>query len=310
MKWKKKQKKKKVTNASFFKNFKKKYKTFCYRLLGSQFKKGKYDNLTDQLKSANMMYTAEIFLSTMIVTGIIVAIASFLLYCTIFLMILSIDSWISYVLILTAISSSMGFSIFFIVLKMRISNRQLQIDQEIPFTLSELSVLASTGLTPIKIVRHIAKRKEANPQITAEFKKIVHKIDIEGKDIVTALSETATETPSEKFRETLWDLSNMIHQGGDLDEYLRQKADQTMQLRRDIQKTFTEKLAGYLEMYVSLVLMSVLFLGIAAFLMNALATEMGPFDADTLLLLLAYVLIPFSAFFVNVIISTAYSRGG
>lgn len=301
----------KKIGPSFSQKLIQKYKTICYRVLGSLFKnEQKNQNLTHQLKMANMRYTAEIFLSTIIITGTIITIVSLFIYLFLFNILISSESWLLYVLALTAINSSLGFSMFYIIMKMRISNRKMQIDQEIPFILSELSVLASTGLTPIKIVRHIAKRKEVNPQITAEFKKIVHKIDIEGKDIVTALSETAQETPSDKFRETLWDLSNMIHQGGDLDEYLRQKADQTMQLRRDIQKSFTEKLAGYLEIYVSLVLMSVLFLGIAAFMMNVLATSMGPFDADTLLLMLAYALIPLAAIVVNIIISTAYSRGG
>ena len=302
---------KKIEKSDFFKKIIKKYKVFCYRTFGSQFKgKDKYQSLDDQLRMADMDYTADIFLSTMLFTGIIVTTISFFVYLLFFNFIFSSESWFLYVIILTLINSSFSFGMFFILLKMKISNRKMQIDQEIPFTLSELSVLASTGLTPIKIVRHIAKRKDANKTMTNEFKKIVHKIDVEGKDIVTAMSETATETTSQQFREGLWDKTNMIHQGGDLDEYLRQKADQTMQLRRDVQKTFTEKIASYSEMYVSLVLVGVLFLGIAAFLMNVMSITMGPIDAEGLLLLLAYGLIPIAAFIVNVIISTAYSRGG
>ncbi|MBD3263347.1 hypothetical protein GF374_03130 [Candidatus Woesearchaeota archaeon] len=286
------------------------YKNFCYRLIGKKIeKKQKNKKLDDQLRMANMKYTSSTLLSVIIITGLIVTFISFILYFLLFNMIIKTPSWIFYVIFLTAMCSILSFLFLPLLMKMRISSRKLQIDQELPFTLSELSVLASTGITPIKIVRHMAQRKIGHA-MQSEFKKIVHKIDIEGKDIVTAIGETAKETPSDSFRENLWDLSNMIHQGGDLDAYLRQKADNTMQLRRDIQKEFTEKLSSYSEMYISLVLIGILFIGIAAFLLDALRSTMGPFNADTLLTFLAYGLIPLAVIVVGTIISTAYSRSG
>jgi len=306
----KKQKIKK-NEIKYKEEFSERYKSFCYKLLGSRLRRSKkHENLNNQLKMANLKFTAETFLATMIVTGTILTILSIIIFFIIFNIILSIESWLLYFLVLTIITSFLSYSMFFFLMKLRISSRELQLDQELPFTLSELSVLASTGLTPIKILRHIAQRKGVNPHMINEFKKAIHKIDIEGKDIVTALGETARESPSENLREALWDLSNMIHQGGDLDEYLRQKTDQTLQLRRDVQKTFTEKLASYSEMYISLVLVGVLFIGIAAFLINAISTTMGPLDADTLLILLAYGLIPVAVTVISILISTAYSRGG
>jgi len=146
--------------------------------------------------------------------------------------------------------------------------------------------------------------------LNLEFRKIIFKIDIEGKDIISSLGETARETPSDIFREALWDLGNMIHQGGDLDLYLRQKADATMQLRRDIQKEFIEKLGTYSELYISLVLVGTLFLGIGVFLIDALGSSVGGLNSETLLLFLSYLLIPASVISVNVIVSMAYSKNG
>jgi archaellum biogenesis protein FlaJ (TadC family) len=158
-------------------------------------------------------------------------------------------------------------------------------------------------------MRHMTQRNENTP-MNHEFKKIVYKIDVEGKDIISALSETAKETPSPLFRETLWDLSNMIHQGGDLDAYLRGKADTTMQVKREIQKEFIEKLATYSEIYITLVLIGVLFLGIAAFLLDATQTSMGFLNSESLLLLMAYGLVPVAIIVINVIVSMAYSKNG
>jgi archaeal flagellar protein FlaJ len=189
----------------------------------------------------------------------------------------------------------------------KISTRKKQIEQNLPFVLSELSILASTGLTPIKIFRHMATRTTTDT-ITKEFKKIIYKIDIEGKDIITAISESAKESPSQRFKETLWDIGNMIHQGGDLDLYLRQKADSTMDFIRGIQKEFIEKLGTYSEMYMSLVLTGTLFIAIAAFLIDAMQTTIAGIDANTLLLILAYFLIPVVIIVVNIIISLAYAK--
>ena len=122
----------------------------------------------------------------------------------------------------------------------RRSKRGASIEKELPYTLSELAIMASTGLSPVEIFRRIAKRNEREA-ISAEFKKIVYKMDIEGKDLISAISEAARESPSLGFRETLWDLANMVHQGGNLDEYLRNKADDVMRMKRENQKAVHRK---------------------------------------------------------------------
>jgi flagellar protein FlaJ len=286
------------------------YKTFCYQFLGKKIEQRmSLENTSEKLKMANMRFTPGIYLSTIIITGMIVTIISLLSYTVIFLMLINSSSWLIYVLILTAITSGFSFGFFPFVVSSRISTRKRQIDHEMPFILSELSILASTGLTPIKIMRRIAQRSE-DTAVNVEFKKIIYKIDVKGKDLISAISETAKETPSPIFRETLWDIGNMIHQGGDLDEYLRTKADMTLQLKRDIQKEFIDKLGTYSEMYMSLVLTGVLFLGIAAFLLDAMSSEIAGLDANSLLLLLSYGFVPVTIIIVNVVISMAYSKKG
>lgn len=287
-----------------------KYKTLCYRILGKRLSNNRrFDRLSESLKMANVKYTPGVYLSVIVITGILVTLLSLVMFTILFAFLLQSPTWLYFVLILTGITSGISFAFLPMVIRSRISSRKTQIDHELPFTLSELSILASTGLTPIKIIRHIAERSETTA-MNSEFKKIVYKIDLEGKDIITALSQTAKETPSIAFREALWDLSNMIHEGGDLDEYLRQKADTTLQLKRDIQKEFIEKLGTYSEIYITLVLIGVLFMGIAAFLLDAMGSSIGGLNADSLLLLLAYGLIPIAVISINVLVSMAYSKSG
>ncbi len=285
------------------------YKSFSYRLIGKFLIKyeDKFQGLADKLKKANMQLTPAVYFSLIIVSGLFVTLTSFIGFFVLFNIIIKAPSWPLYVIGLTCLTGGIAFAFLPLIVSSKISNRRQQIDREIPFILSELSILAATGLTPIKIFRNMAQKKETTA-MNLEFKRVIYKIDIDGKDIITAISETAQETPSEKFRETLWDLANMIHQGGDLDVYLRNKADTTMQLKRDIQKEFIEKLGMYSEIYITTVLVGVLFLSIAAFLLDAMATDLAGFNAESILLLLTFLFIPFAIVVFNVLVSMSYSK--
>lgn len=303
---KKRQKNKK--NDQWVESVKEKYKLFCLKIIGRRFsERQKFANLGEKLKMADIKLTPEIYISITVMTGVIVTLASLFAYYIIFQHIIGSASWISYTLILTGITSAVSFGYFPFVVKSKISNRKSQIDHDMPFVLSKLSILSSTGLTPIKIFRNMVQREEQTA-ITSEFKKIVYKIDVEGKDIITSVSETAKETPSEVFREALWDIANMIHQGGSLDRYLREKADTTMQLKRDIQKEFIDKLGTFSEIYISLVLVGVIFLGIAAVLLDIMRSDAMGLTASSLLLLLTYGLIPIAVIAINILVSMSYSR--
>lgn len=286
------------------------YKTIAFHTVGWKTKKQKTnENLSIKLKKADLPFTPELYHAVILFTLLLVVPPALLLFYFIFNVLIQSSQWILYTLALTAITAIFAGTYFPFVVQSKISNRKQQINKELPFALSELSILASTGLTPIKIFRQIAQREEQST-LTNEFKKIVYKTDIEGKDLITALSESAKESPSDEFREALWDIANMIHQGGDLDVYLRDKADTSMQLKRDIQKEFIEKLGTYSEMYISLVLVGILFIGIAAFIMDAMGATMAGLSSESLLLALTYGLIPLAVIAINIIVSMSYSKSG
>jgi pilus assembly protein TadC len=191
----------------------------------------------------------------------------------------------------------------------RIQNRASRLDRELPFSLSELAVLASIGLSPIEMVRKMARR-EYDPAMTSEFRRVVHKTDIQGKDLITALAETARESASDGVRQTFWDITNMIHQGGDLDQYLRNQSNAALDHKRASQRQFIDQLSTYADMYVTVVLIGVMFLGVGAFLMDAFGTTAGGLPASALLKILTYGLIPLIVFMLGLILATAHQKEG
>ena len=284
------------------------YRVFCYHLLGERLDRGEPDEiLADRLKQAGINASPGMHRSVEILTTIFSVVGAFASGLVLFLFLLRIPDWYAYLALEVGVTFVAVLAGFRFLLSTRIANRKDRLDRELPFTLSELSVLASTGTSPIRLMRRMAQR-DHDPAMTAEFRKIVYKTDAQGKDLITALAETAKESPSTSVREAFWDLANMIHQGGNLDEYLRTKSDDVMKLKRLIQKEFIERLSTFLDMYVSLVLVGVLMIAVGAFLINALGSTAEGLDANELLLLLTFGLVPVAVVMTIVLISIAYAK--
>lgn len=283
------------------------YKRTAYRLFGERLERKKRDLLIEKLKKANVGMTPGQYLSVLLLNGLLAITVSSIMAVVMFAVVLAMADWWLFSLALIGISALVALVSLPITISNSISARRSKVDRELPFSLSELSILASTGLSPIDVFRRMAARCKDEAMAT-EFKKVIYKTDMEGKDLITALGETARETPSDVLRETFWDLANMIHQGGSLDDYLRVKADEVMSLKRKIQEEFVSKLTGISDIYVSLVLIGVLFIGIAAFLINALGSSFGGLDANTLLMLLTYLLLPVVIGAFSLVVMSSYSK--
>jgi flagellar protein FlaJ len=284
------------------------YRSFCYRLMGERFDRGPTNIIaTERLKQAGLNISYGMHLGVVVVTTVISVAVAFVFGIILFAGILHSALWYGYVAAIVGITAAAVQLGFRSLIGTRIANRKDALERELPFTLSELSVLASTGTSPIGLMRRMAAR-DHDPAMTGEFKRVVYKVDIQGEDLITSLAETAKESASTSVREAFWDLANMIHQGGDLDEYLRNKSDDVLKLKRLVQKEFIERLSTFLDLYVSLVLVGVLMIAVGAFLLNALGQTAAGLDSNELLLVLTFGLVPLAVIMTVIMISIAYAR--
>jgi archaeal flagellar protein FlaJ len=284
------------------------YRSLSYSLFGKRFDSGEGDPLlAERLKRAGYDVSPGMFRSVTILTALLTLAVTLPLSLVLFRVVIHVDYWYGYVALVVVVAVGSVFLGFNSLVSTRIANRKDQLDRELPFTLSELSVLASTGTSPVQLVRRMAAR-DHDLAMTGEFKRVVYKMDLEGKDLISALAETGKQSASTSVREAFWDLANMIHQGGSLDEYLRTKADDVLKLKRLVQKQFIERLSTFLDMYVSLVLVGVLMIAVGAFLINALGQTVAGLDANELLLVLTFGLVPLAVVMTVIMISIAYAR--
>jgi pilus assembly protein TadC len=212
---------------------------------------------------------------------------------------------VAYGILLGAAAAGASAGAFPFVVKSRIQNRAHAVDRELPFALSELSVLAGIGLSPIVLMRRMAMRKH-DPATTGAFRQITSMVDTEGRDLVSAMAETARKSPSDALRTTLWDMANLMHQGGDLETYLKGQSETVLEQVRASQKSFTEQLGTYADMYISIVLLGIMFLAVGAFILDAFRSTAGPVSANGLLLLLTWGLAPLVVIVLGLLLSSAH----
>jgi flagellar protein FlaJ len=211
-----------------------------------------------------------------------------------------------YVTVLSILTFGLTLGGFPFVLYNKISAKKMNIEQELPYMLGYMSVLASAGTSPIDVVRRISI--EDYGHISKEFGKVIYRVDILGEDAVTAMSDLIQNTPSEMFRAICIDLANIIHSGSGFRDYLEVKSRDLMTMRRLIQKEFVDSLSVYGEGYLGGVVMSVVLAVLGIVVCGALGIDMGIFEPRDLFNVFVYFVLPFVNIIFLAMLSMKYSR--
>ncbi len=278
------------------------YRMFCYHF-GRYIDKTPRDSVAKLLCQADIEMTPGMFLSLAGITA--VTAAGTVLFSSAILFRNS-GSPIVYVAVLTSLAFALTLAGFPFVLYNKISAKKMDIEQELPYVLGYMSVLASAGSSPIDVVRRISIEEYGH--ISKEFGKVIYRVDILGEDAVTAMGDLIHNTPSEMFRVICIDLANIIHAGGGFMEYLEMKSRDLMTMRRLIQKEFVDSLSVYGEGYLGGVVMSVVLAVLGIVVCGALGIDMGVFAPRDLFNVFVYFVLPFTNIIFLAMLSMKYSR--
>lgn len=275
----------------------------CYRLVGRRLER-ESPHLTASLDRAGFAISPGLFRGMMFSAAVVAFVVFGVLAAVGFALTMG-PLGAAYGVLVGAVAAGLSAAAFPFVTKSRIQNRSHAIDRELPFALSELSVLAGIGLSPIVLMRRMALRKH-DPATTAAFRQITSMVDTEGRDLVSAMAETARKSPSDALRTTIWDMANLMHQGGDIETYLKGQSETVLEQVRAGQKSFTEQLGTYADMYISIVLLGIMFLAVGAFILDAFRSTAGPLTAGALLLVLTWGLGPLVVLVLGLLLSSAH----
>lgn len=268
------------------------YKKFCY-IFGRSFDQRPNPSVARMLYQVDAEMTPGMFVSIWIMTTIVIAIPVFIISSVIFLYpaspFVSETPWLFIALLTAAAVAAVGLGFPFF-LQNQVSNKKMDIERKLPYALSFMSILASSGATPLEIIRRIGR--EDYGHISKEFKKVLFRTDVLGEDAVTAMHGLIANTPSDIFRDICIDFTNIIYSGGGLKGYLEAKSKELMVIRRQIYKEFVESLAVFAEGYLGGIVM-ILTLGVLGIVISgALGIEIGPLTPSQMFNALVYVVTP------------------
>ncbi|MEL4304841.1 type II secretion system F family protein [Methanococcoides cohabitans] len=177
-------------------------------------------------------------------------------------------------------------------------DRKRKIEQILPYGINYMSALSGAGVLPVDLFRSLAAN-EIYGEVAVEARYLVRDLEVLGDNLVTAMKNLATHTPSPMMQEFLQGAITVVTSGGDLEPYFKIKADQYLIDNRQKQKEFLETLGLMGETYVTAFVAGPLFLIVVI----SIVALMG--GADMMFLyLMVYGLIPIGTLMFLVLISS------
>lgn len=239
-----------------------KYKKKSYSLLSSIVEKYlvHFENLRPDLEKSGINLTLREYLSIAFMTIIVTFSIEFPLLAFIIGFIPGFGIGIAFLLSFTIsiFISVIFFFFFYIYPSMRVSSRKKRIDYELPFATIYMAT-TSGGDTPPSVMFKILSEFEQYPEISKEAKKVKRDMELFGMDVTESIRKVASKTPSEEFKELLWGLNTTINAGGNITNYLHEKARGYMDDYRRKLNQYSNTLSTLLEIYLTLIIVGSMF---------------------------------------------------
>jgi len=243
-----------------------------------------FKNFGQGLEAANIRIHPETYLSmcgfaffTSLAVSIAVSVVGFVLAGPIMLSFLAVPFLV--------------FVMFMIYPRFAAINRASNLDTEVPFAASYVSVLASGGISPFKAFEKL-KDVDFLPQLSTAAKLVYIDTRARGIDPVTALEENAKHVPSKDYKEFVLGYASTLRVGGDTEHYLLRRTEIMFDNRKTKIKVIGERIALLMETYI----MVAILLALALYVMYIVTKLMpqGGFElfSSATFVLFSYIFLP------------------
>ncbi len=194
-------------------------------------------------------------------------------------------------LVLSIITGGVVLGVFYAVPFLKQGSRSQRLDQYLPFTSSYMTVLASAGVTPERILRSTAE-KDPKFMLSDEVANVVGRIDLLGYDVLNALNAEVERSPSTGYQDLLRGFAGVIRTGGDMKKFFHGITDHFFQKRALSVQSFLDTLGIIAETYVLMLIAFPLMLVVMLSIMASIGGSLGGIDVFSFMYLLAFILIP------------------
>ena len=178
------------------------------------------------------------------------------------------------------------FLITYIYPSLEQKSAEWKIDQELPFATIHMSSISGSMIDPSKIFSIIISTKEY-PYLEKEFTKLMNEINIYGYNLVSALRNTASNSPSKKLSELFNGLATTITSGGDLSEFFDKRAQSLLFEHKIEREKQTKSAETIMDVYISVVIAAPMMLMLLLMMMKISGLGISlPTSAITMIMIL------------------------
>lgn len=280
-----------------------KYMHLAY-FLGKRIEKGEHKKLSSRLYKADVEMTPGMFIALFLLTAFISAMFVFIVSILILSMLLKSVIALPLAVLISCVTFAAVIGGAFFYLINRTSTKKIEIERDLPFALGYMSILASAGSTPLKVISDTSAQNYR--YVSSEFGKMTYRVYFLGEDSITAINNLANNTPSAIFRDTCLDLSNIIRTGTGLSEYLAERSTNLIDIKKIALKAFTEDIAMFAEVYIMISLFTMLAIT-AIPIINIFGLKIAGMGAGAMFLIFTYILTPFVNILFIVLLESKYS---
>ena len=281
--------------------------TIAYDLLGKKIDRflPEFEELQNTLRKAGVRISFKAYVAFMFMISI-VAFAVALVFSLVMLPLITGIAFLSWnnillSLMLAGLSAIMTLILTYALPGMKAKNRNMPIENNLPYISSFLTLLSSSNVPPSMIFNSVA-RIDTLKEVRQEFSNIVRDVEIFGQDLMNAINSNAKFSPNDKLRELLLGYVATVRTGGNPTEYLKVQSEAITKERLGKLDMMLESLSAIAEIYVMvLVAMPLLFVVLFATLGMIGGAAM---NASLFLYFLTYAGIPILGAIMMVIVST------
>ncbi|MDG6898652.1 MAG: type II secretion system F family protein [Nitrososphaerota archaeon] len=191
------------------------------------------------------------------------------------------------------VSASIALAITYNYPSILAGKKKRAIEEGLPYTVSFMGILASSGVPATRVMRSLALLEKANVGLGGESSVMYRDMELLGENMVTALENEAKKNISPLLTGVLEGFVSTIRSGGDLAEYFREQSTSLMRLRRAILKEFVDVLVLVSEVYMSLMVLFPLILIVMLVVMSSIGGgTLGGMTPEAIVPLIVYGMVP------------------
>jgi len=292
---------KKINSSAVTKNPKKEYEHYKkLKILSTQIfgelvdkKCMKYfEHLKKPFNSADMDTMFRTYLSMMFLISI-AAYASAFIFTGVMILVLSpslVTSLLS-IIFVPIIVGLLIFTYFYLYPSLKSDSRKVSIETNLPFAINHMAAVAESGATPSSIFSVLAKFKEYG-EISKEAGRISRNMNMFGLDVISALRDVKSRSPSKQFKDFLEGLTTVIQTGGSMKVYLKEESKEAMFNYRINREKYTDMISIYADFYTALLIAAPLVMIAVLAILNTIGGTVFGLPTDLLIKIGIFVAIP------------------